>query len=552
VSTLWGDGADDIWLAGAYRRALNWDGEHWSEVPGTLGDSEVSLPVFSDFHGRGSEVWAAEEYGPVWTGNRTRLTLLPGIPRDVIGSFSLSDVFALGTGEACAGADSGIFCFVGQSWQQETSGQVMALFDGVEGPQAIVTRPTPAILSRNAGTWTSIQSLTNGTVWPATSWDGTKRIFLPDPNDTSRIQLAGHPALSLPRPAQAIRQFWLGPDDEVVDYGSGVRLLAGDEWRTITPPEEEGSFRVSSVWGSRIDDLWATGQGGLARWDGAKWFLFQERPLGSVGALAVDVEGHWWAAGENGLLRESEDLGWQPVAGTADRSVTSLSAGNEHHVCFLDDQGKAYRWNGTSVERVRADDTDAFVSIACEPAGDVWLGGQGVLWHQTAGGDWLSVPLGTAEQSRVTRILPQPDGHPWLFVSGFGAEFQHRAIQIGDEEIRILPEAHPRDSDLLIIDGVPVVLSTWDTGFILWRWVEEHWEKIAERSARITGTSPPPARFWGDRLDDLWVVGPEAVSHWDGTEWNVSAVSNHFRAVMGDKQSIRVAGTADAILRRDR
>ena len=218
----------------------------------------------------------------------------------------------------------------------------------------------------------------DGTLWLAASRaEATVAHF--DPDATPGAEWTGYgtadgvPLGSIPHHFDAGGALW-------VSSPNGLAAFDGTAWRTVALP---GSQEIWALERSG-DALWAATPDGIARGEApyaeGDWALTPYDPAGPhpatpVAALAVDVQGNAW------------------VAGDAD-----------------DETGASVLWNGRWARYTRADGalpSDAVTDLAAGSDGAVWVATRGGMARTTASG--VFVDAEPAPEAQLALGLPRPN-----------------------------------------------------------------------------------------------------------------------------------------------
>lgn len=214
----------------------------------------------------------------------------------------------------------------------------------------------------------------------------------------------------------------LDPRTHISDYTMDV-------WR-----ETEGlpQSHVKAVIHARDGYLWVGTKAGLARFDGVRFTVFDDRVPGQlregeVWALLEDRDGALWIGTFGGGLSHYQDgrfTTYTRADGLAGDFVTSLEQCGNGDVWIGTDTGLSRRSRGELSSYSRKDGlpTDRVTALYCDAEGVLWIGtSQGL--SSFAEGRFTNTPLGFQGETRVTAIVP--DGGKGLWLGRFPGGVTH-------------------------------------------------------------------------------------------------------------------------------
>ncbi len=163
-----------------------------------------------------------------------------------------------------------------------------------------------------------------------------------------------------------------------LDPAKDVSQYTRDSW-TIEDGLPQSS--VQAILQTRRGDLWLATQGGLARFDGVRFEVFDRSNSPAIlsnhiTCLSEDDSGRLWAGTHRGALMVDEH-GVTAVPRTADLLVTSIIASQPEGVWIGTRHSGLYRLAGDEVSVLRREDglaDDAVMSLAAAPEGSLWIG----------------------------------------------------------------------------------------------------------------------------------------------------------------------------------
>jgi hypothetical protein len=220
-------------------------------------------------------------------------------------------------------------------------------------------------------------------------------------------------------------------------------------WRRGALPDGVIAY---ALWGTAADDVWAAGDGGVARFDGEGWVLqdlgdpLPLRDIGGTGpndvwavsdGLAYHHDGAtwteetivanrpqlhavWsagrddvWAVGNGAVHRDA--TGWRavptPVTNVASRLLVDVWGSGPDDVWAVGWLGTVLHYDGTAWQLVDVGTTASLNSVRGTAADDVWIVGSRIVLHWD-GVRWSRV-AGAPERG-LGNVWPTPEGDTWV------------------------------------------------------------------------------------------------------------------------------------------
>jgi hypothetical protein len=295
LTGAWARSSNDVWVVGSSGFAARFDGTSWSRI--ATGTKQRLYAVWGSSDGA---VWATS------TGNAFfRLDRLSdagadgddagfaGVVTAISGSVP-NDIYAVGEMDAPLFDDEGTFVRA-NIWRYANHGSGSPTWAAVSPPcESFGTLGCPTFHA----VWAASSDVTwfagdRGKVYHTSSDGGTgDDLHLVETSSSSLRRLSG---------------LWgSGPDDLWAVGAQGVirHWSGGEAWSIVASPTTED---LNGVWGSRPDDVWAVGESGtVIHWNGQAWSVVEipvnetNRPrLYAVTGSGSDI----WIVGENTLLR---------------------------------------------------------------------------------------------------------------------------------------------------------------------------------------------------------------------------------------------------------
>lgn len=197
----------------------------------------------------------------------------------------------------------------------------------------------------------------------------------------------------------------------------------GQLWQVVSDPQVDGQH-VRSLLATKSGKLWAaSGERGLAVWDGQAWVAVGRRnglPDEHVNALFEDRTGRVWVATNTGvgyLTREPYVFRKIGLAGLSALPVLAFAQDQDGSIWLGGANGLA-RWGDDGVlDNVGRFRGQVIAALFVAGDGELWVGASGGLWRRS-GGDWRHVDeLGTAG---VQRVAGDSGGAVWAVTEDQG------------------------------------------------------------------------------------------------------------------------------------
>jgi hypothetical protein len=229
LNDVWTASLSDAWAVGAAERILRWDGASWLTVSAATSGT---LRLNAVWGSGPNDVWVAGDAGRAahWDGARwSPIDLGTSVQIDAIGGTSASDIWMVGAGGT-------ILHFDGSAWSNVASNTLTDLSSlWVGGP---------------AEAWA-------GGSGELVHWNGVSWAPMPSTGYTSGIWGSG------PSNVWAIGY--------EITQGTILFHWDGSAWRPQLDPATLTEF--NAIWGRSATDVWISGSGGMAHYNGVSWSL---------------------------------------------------------------------------------------------------------------------------------------------------------------------------------------------------------------------------------------------------------------------------------------
>jgi ligand-binding sensor domain-containing protein len=214
---------------------------------------------------------------------------------------------------------------------------------------------------------------------------------------------------------------------EALDTARALTQYQNDRWQT-----EQGlpQSTVQALAQTRDGHLWVGTMGGLARFDGIRFTVFDARTvpelgLGSILSLMEDAEGNLWI-GRAGAAVIYKDGHFQIAFGeavTAGTSVWAFCQAKDGAVWAATNNGLV-RWDKGATRVFRKADglpTDRLRSVAFDRDGVLWIGTTGGGLVSYVGGRFETLRTGSGfPHAEIRSVVPDPQGGIWAATAGGG------------------------------------------------------------------------------------------------------------------------------------
>ncbi|MCP4540935.1 MAG: hypothetical protein GY832_27690 [Chloroflexi bacterium] len=207
---------------------------------------------------------------------------------------------------------------------------------------------------------------------------------------------------------------WLGTNGgglrriELAEDGSAARIS------THAATDALSSYGTSALAVTPDGAVWASGDKGIARFDGAQWITFTAPSLTDI---AVGVDGSVWALTLDDV-RRFDGTAWQTYTtadGLPDTLLANIATAPNGDVWVSDYSKELMHFDGVAWETLPADTLPdgAGVKLAVAPDGALWMTlREGIARY--ADGRWQTYSL----DSEIRVITPGPDSALWVGVTG--------------------------------------------------------------------------------------------------------------------------------------
>lgn len=183
---------------------------------------------------------------------------------------------------------------------------------------------------------------------------------------------------------------------------------------------------VSDIVQTRDGYLWLATNGGLVRFDGVRFTIYDvhntpDLPTNLVRDLLEDRSGALWLATEQGLVRYQDgafDV-WTDEDGLPSGSINGLLEDETGRLWVGGDDGLAY-FDGTRFHFSGVPPTAIGVNTLTKHGGELWVGARNGL-YRFDGVAYHEVPFtypNAGERRPVQRLLSAPDGTLWVGTDG--------------------------------------------------------------------------------------------------------------------------------------
>lgn len=230
-----------------------------------------------------------------------------------------------------------------------------------------------------------------------------------------------------------------------------------------------------AVWGSRSNNVFAVGQGGIIfRWDGTTWSPQRSGTRNSLyGVWGYDAN-NIWAVGDAGTILKWNGSAWSPQLSGSTSTLRGVWGSAANNVWAVGADGQILRWNGAT--------------WTPQPSGTA--NGLNRLWGSDANNVWVVGDKGTILKWNGMTWSPQPSGFSTNDLAGVWGSDKKNIWAVGERGLT------------LQWDG-----STWN--FVSGPFIS---------TGGLLGV-------WGSDEGDVWAVGSSGTLFmWNGVKW--SAVSS--------------------------
>jgi cysteine-rich repeat protein len=272
--------------------------------------------------------------------------------------------------------------------------------------------------------------------------------------------------------------FIAGRTEQLADGGATSVVLRGDgtTWvRQNIPRDIVGdAVRITGLWASSANDVFATATGAVFHFNGSSWSLMTLPPsvAGTLELYAVWGSGpaDVYAAGE--VLIHYDGTSWSTLSLGVPAFLTAIDGTGPNDVWVVAEGGLVFHFDGVGFSRVPSGTTQALYGLSAR-ADQVIAAGPGTLVQFLAGSPTMSVGS-TGQTGNVSSVWGLAEND--LFAATTDGEISH-------------------------FDG-----RAW--------------------TAMTSGTTQTLWAVWGSRRDDVFAVGENGtILHFNGTTWSPMAAN---------------------------
>jgi hypothetical protein len=355
---VWGSGPDDVWAVGfisgaAGSAVAHWDGSRWSlDTEGSSLGTTVTNDIFRSVTGTGvDDVWAVGNGGTLIHrngGNWTRAdptTLVNRTSFGAVWSNSASDAWAVGS-LGLAGRAGSILHWDGESWTPREQGipETTVLHDvWSDGPDNVwvvgEAEEGDIIVRYDGSSWsvvfegqsaglTGIWSSAEGDVW---AYGGTYGAHGGGAGVSTLVHWDGSMWSSTTLETRLSDMWGSGAEDVWAVGDNTILHYNGSSWTTVT----SCARGVQGVWGTGPNDVWVTGAE-MLHWDGSQW---SSADLGVGGALWGSAPDDVWATGPENAMLHFDGTTWSSLPTGTSFRIRDVSGSGANDVWVVGEEG---------------------------------------------------------------------------------------------------------------------------------------------------------------------------------------------------------------------
>jgi cysteine-rich repeat protein len=496
----------------------------------------------------------------VYDGNTwTTSFASPGFAFEKIWGVGPSNLYAVGVG--------GVKHFDGSTWQTPSWATGLTGLHSVWGTTSPTTQDV-WLAGANVWHWdgTTLTSSAPGAtyldVW-ASAPDDAIAVGTQSGTDGVLAHWNGTSWTSQTYPRRLLTGVW----GSTTNYAWTVGANGPAHWNGATLRDQPtatalGSFQ--SILGVSATEMYATGGGGVYRWDGTVWSPMRTPDGETINAVAW-YGGDMLAAGKKATYRYHGSA-WAPAVAAPAATLHAISGTGPDDLVAVGDAGTILGWDGSGW-RAQASSVDVdLVGVWADAPNDRWAAGGEVILHD-AGSGWT-----IAQRSFTSYSSVWASGPTNVYVVSGGNQLQHLTGGSWTTELSSTPIETVWGSSAMDVFAAGGDVHRWDGG----SWTDlaltgvhaiggtgptDLWAAAAGEVLRSTddGASWTPvvadgadySRVVADGAGQAWFLRNGVVAHFDGVSWdpNTSRWSGNAlyslrpgdAAVAADAQSIAIA-----------
>ncbi|HSH02700.1 MAG TPA: hypothetical protein VLL52_09300 [Anaerolineae bacterium] len=284
----------------------------------------------------------------------------------------------------------------------------------------------------------------------------------------------------------------------------------------INSPGPIGVSNDLHVWSGSIMAT-APGAPALGHFNGSNWQTYASDPqtiIGSVTDIAIAPNGTPWITTDLGHIMGYTGSQWHYAYSIPPNNITFMDADHDNNLWFANNSDLT-RYDGHTWHNFpTTPDLPAYAyDIATTPNGDVWISGNNFLF-QYDGANWTKYDNSNGLPMSARHIKTTNNGDVWIGAIFVGvARYDGANWHIFDDTNALLSNLV---SSIHVHADQTVWVSYGEEENAISYYNGATWQHIDTSDGL---TYPNINAFVTDRQGDLWALAPNAVNHYDGTNW---------------------------------
>jgi hypothetical protein len=173
-----------------------------------------------------------------------------------------------------------------------------------------------------------------------------------------------------------------------VGYSGEAVHYDGATWTSSQPT----LITLRGIWGSSASDIWAVGYfGTVIHYDGAAWAKPTPPTSHNLWGIWGSSASNIWTVGFNGTVMHYDGSQWIKSTSPTSHELYAIHGCSASDVWAVGKFGTVIHFNGSGWAEVSSAPTYGnLTAVWCSPSGDVWIGGESVIFSRnSAGGAWV-------------------------------------------------------------------------------------------------------------------------------------------------------------------